>query len=92
MVSLISSQLYILHFYFFKVKDIFGHYEKKWILKDINLVLKPGKTYLVMGPPGCGKTSLLKAIAGRLKNKASHCKGRIEYNGVSMEVRFQLER
>jgi ABC-type multidrug transport system ATPase subunit len=26
-------------------------------LNDINLVLKPGTTYLVMGPPG--KTSLL---------------------------------
>jgi ABC-type multidrug transport system ATPase subunit len=74
------------------VKDIFGHYEKKWILKDINLVLKPGKTYLVVGPPGCGKTSLLKAISGRLRSKASHCDGRIEYNGVSMEVRYELER
>jgi ABC-type multidrug transport system fused ATPase/permease subunit len=35
-----------------KVKDIFGHYEKQYILNDINLVLKPGTTYLVMGPPG----------------------------------------
>lgn len=34
------------------VKDIFGHYEQHYILKDINLVLKPGTTYLVMGPPG----------------------------------------
>ncbi|KAL3761106.1 hypothetical protein ACHAWU_001375 [Discostella pseudostelligera] len=69
-------------------KDIFGHYEEKYILKHISLVLKPGRTYLVMGPPGCGKTSLLKAIAGRLKNSSSsksYCEGRIEYNGVSME-------
>ncbi len=70
------------------MKDVFGHYEKKWILRDVNLVLKPGRTYLVMGPPGCGKTSLLKAIAGRLGNKSSHCEGRIEYNGVSTEVRY----
>lgn len=89
------------------MKDIFGHYEEKYILKHITLVLKPGRTYLVMGPPGCGKTSLLKAIAGRLKNdcsssnntngkrktknNASCCEGRIEYNGVSMEVCFACE-
>lgn len=70
------------------MKDIFGHYEQKYILKDINLVLKPGRTYLVMGPPGCGKTSLLKSIAGRLKKVSSPAgNGKIEYNGVSMEVR-----
>lgn len=31
---------------------MFGHYEKQYILKGIDLVLKPGTTYLVMGPPG----------------------------------------
>ena len=38
--------------YLIQIKDIFGHYEKRYILKDINLALKPGTTYLVMGPPG----------------------------------------
>ena len=66
-----------------KVKDVLGHYEKKWILQDINLVLKPGKTYLVMGPPSCGKTSLLKAVAGLLKTEGEG--GKIEYNGVSKQ-------
>ena len=83
---------------FLQLKDVFGYYEEKYILEHITLVLKPGRTYLVMGPPGCGKTSLLKAIAGRLKNNrrrknmhkhynASFSDGRIEYNGVSIEVR-----
>ena len=66
------------------MKDVLGHYEKKWILQDINLILKPGKTYLVMGPPSCGKTSLLKAVAGMLKSEGEG--GKIEYNGVSREV------
>ena len=66
------------------MKDILGHHENRYILKDINLVLKPGKTYLVMGPPGCGKTSLLKSVSGMLRNSGVES-GRIEYNGVSKE-------
>ena len=36
------------------------------VLTDVNLVLRPGKMYLVLGPPLSGKTSLLKAVAGML--------------------------
>ena len=77
-----------------KFKDLLGHYENKYILKDINLVLRPGTTYLVMGAPGSGKTTLLEAIAGRLPmnnvinyNNANvtNYDGRIEYNGASMD-------
>jgi energy-coupling factor transporter ATP-binding protein EcfA2 len=38
----------------------------KEVLSDINLVLRPKRMYLVLGPPLSGKTSLLKAIAGLL--------------------------
>ena len=36
------------------------------VLTDVNLVFKPSKMYLVLGPPLSGKTSLLKAISGLL--------------------------
>eukprot|EP01082_Thalassiosira_pseudonana_P014895 g13469.t1 g13469 contig8:742113-747102(+) len=36
------------------------------VLSNVNLVLKPKKMYLILGPPLSGKTSLLKAIAGML--------------------------
>jgi ABC-type multidrug transport system fused ATPase/permease subunit len=78
------------------LEDIVLPYAKRPVLKEINLVLKPGRTYLVLGPPGCGKTSLLKAIADRLSYQGDseqesvpnlpHREGRIEYNGVSTTV------
>lgn len=72
--------------------DVFLPYDKMAILSNINLVLKPGRAYLILGPPASGKTSLLKAIAGRLPTtrgmdgkplkEKPHMDGRIEYNGV----------
>lgn len=74
-----------------RAKDVFVPYQTKPILHDINLILKPGKTYLILGPPGCGKTSLLKVIAGLLpdnvepSNSKPYRSGRIEFNGVAPE-------
>jgi len=36
------------------------------VLDNINTVFKPGKTYLILGPPKSGKSTLLKAVAGKL--------------------------
>ena len=76
--------------------DVFLPFEKEAVLVGINLVLKPGKTYVILGPPASGKTSLLKAIAGRLPNHVNvvsrhpvkdkpHISGRVEYNDVTVD-------
>jgi len=43
-----------------KFSDLFIPFEKKPVLRKIDLVFLPGKTYLILGPPECGKTTLLK--------------------------------
>lgn len=36
------------------------------ILNDISATLVPGRLTLLLGPPACGKSTLLKALAGKL--------------------------
>lgn len=60
---------------------------EKTVLNDISLVLKPGKMYLLLAPPGAGKTSLLKAISGRLRPaKGAVVEGSVCYNGKTLQV------
>lgn len=76
--------------------DLFVPYEKKTVLHDISLVFQPGKAYLVLGPPNSGRTTLLRAISGRLPHllnatdgkplkKHAHITGTVAYNGVTKE-------
>lgn len=46
--------------------------ESQSVLENIHLNLQPGKTYLVLGAPRSGKSSLLKYIAARLPQDADH--------------------
>ena len=66
----------------------------KVVLNEISLVLKPGRMYLVLGPPGAGKSTFLRAIAGRLSvDRGSHVKGTVTYNGKTFEdkTKFHIE-
>ncbi|XVF22005.1 hypothetical protein REPUB_Repub12eG0137200 [Reevesia pubescens] len=50
------------------------------ILKDVSGIIKPSRMTLLLGPPGCGKTTLLQALAGKL-DPALKVTGEISYNG-----------
>ena len=42
-------------------------YEQASVLKEITLAFKPGRFYSILGPNGCGKTTLLDLLIGHLK-------------------------
>jgi ABC-type multidrug transport system fused ATPase/permease subunit len=44
----------------------------KTVVRDASGVFKSGELTLVIGPPGCGKSSLLKLLAGLVKPDKSH--------------------
>lgn len=61
-----------------KADKIFKSFNDAQILKDINLVFEPGKTNLIIGRSGAGKTVLLKILVGLL----SPTSGKVWYNDV----------
>uniref|UniRef100_A0A0D9XN07 ABC transporter domain-containing protein n=1 Tax=Leersia perrieri TaxID=77586 RepID=A0A0D9XN07_9ORYZ len=55
------------------------------ILNDVTGILKPSRLTLLLGPPGCGKTTLLLALAGKL-DKNLKITGEVEYNGANLST------
>lgn len=64
-----------------EIKDLTLKYGQSQILNGINLMAKTGEVTAVMGTNGVGKTSLLKAIAGR----HPYAEGSITLDGVALD-------
>ncbi|TNF60367.1 MAG: urea ABC transporter ATP-binding subunit UrtE [Rhodobacteraceae bacterium] len=63
------------------VSDLTLHYGQSQILHGVNLTAQTGRITAVMGTNGVGKTSLLKAIAGR----HPYTSGTITLNGARLD-------
>lgn len=67
------------------IREIFfgaGPKHRTDILHDLTGRIRPRKMTLIMGPPGCGKSSLLKALAGQLNVGSKTLDGDLLYNGA----------
>ena len=60
-----------------EVKHLYKSFDDKEVLKDINTVFEDGKTNLIIGQSGTGKTVLMKNIVGLLEPTS----GEILYDG-----------
>ncbi|GAA2671277.1 ATP-binding cassette domain-containing protein [Actinoplanes palleronii] len=51
-------------------------HHRRWLVRDLDLVVEAGETVAVVGPPGSGRTSAVLALARRLRlsqGKIDHC-------------------
>jgi len=57
-----------------EIRDVEFSYDRRPILKGINMTLPKGKVIAVMGGSGCGKTTLFRIIGGALKPTKGYVK------------------
>jgi iron complex transport system ATP-binding protein len=65
---------------FFEIDNLTCGYDNKFHISNINIALSKGSFVGIIGPNGCGKTTLLRGISGDLKSKA----GVIKLNGQNL--------
>ncbi|GIE84158.1 ABC transporter ATP-binding protein [Actinoplanes regularis] len=54
-------------------------HRRRWLLRELDLVVEPGETVAIVGPPGSGRTSTLLALARRLRLST----GRVSLSGTA---------
>jgi len=63
-----------------EVRNLDAHYGATQVLEDVSLEIAKGAVYIIVGASGCGKTTLLKHMAGLLHPTS----GTIHVNGADI--------
>lgn len=63
------------------IENLSFKYDEKWILEDINIDIPKGVFVSVIGPNGCGKTTLLKIISRSISPQL----GNVSINGRNIK-------
>ena len=67
------------------IKNIYKKFGKLEVLNDVNLTFKKGECIALIGPNGCGKTTLIKSILGMV----IPTKGNILFDGKSILKKYK---
>jgi iron complex transport system ATP-binding protein len=72
-----------------EIKNLYSGYDGTDVIKDINITVNRGEILCIVGPNGCGKTTLLKSIAHILAYRGSI---RLDGQEVSSYTRKNLAK
>lgn len=76
-----------------KIKGLTKKYQKRRVLKGINLNIFSGETIIIMGPSGCGKSTLVRCINRLTEPDDGHIIfGGIEVTGLSLSQLAAMRR
>jgi len=73
---------------FLEVKNLFFSYGRGNVVNDVSLHVTPGHVVSLLGPNGCGKTTLIKMVLGILKPRS----GGISASGLDVTRAGHRER
>jgi ABC-2 type transport system ATP-binding protein len=65
---------------YMEIRGLRAGYGTRVVIDDVSMGLGPGEWFALMGPNGCGKTTLLDCVAGRLRPAA----GDVQIAGYSL--------
>ena len=71
-----------------RVRGFYKRYRKQVAVDGVDLLIRPGEIYGLIGPDGAGKSSLMKAIAGVLSFEG----GEVEVFGVKVDSEATAEK